>query len=49
MKTEVLLIPLAARARRFTVAHQSVFHDVAHPSHIVLPSIRADRGKESAL
>ena len=34
--------------RRFTVAHQSVFHDAAHPSHIVLPIIPKDRGKESA-
>lgn len=28
--------------RRFTVAHQSVFHDAARPSHIVLPIIPAD-------
>ncbi len=28
---------------RFTVAHQSVFHDAARPSHIVLPIIPADR------
>ena len=33
--------------RRFTVAHQSVFHDAAHPSHIVLPIIPPDRGKEA--
>jgi putative CocE/NonD family hydrolase len=32
--------------RRFTVAHQSVFHDAAHPSHVVLPIIPPDRGKE---
>ena len=49
MKTDVLLIPMGARERRFTVAHQSVFHDAAHPSHILLPIIPADRGKESAL
>jgi putative CocE/NonD family hydrolase len=32
--------------RRFTVAHQSVYHDVARPSHIVLPVIPAQRTKE---
>ena len=52
MKTDVPLIPMRARyadMRRFTVAYQSVFHDAAHSSHIVLPIIPADRGKESAL
>lgn len=34
--------------RRFTVAHQSVFHDAARPSHIVLPIVPTDGGKESA-
>lgn len=27
------------RERRFTVAHQSVFHDAARPSHILLPVV----------
>ena len=35
--------------RRYTVARLSVFHDAARPSHIVLPIIPADRGKESTL
>ena len=33
--------------RRFTVAHQSVFHDAARPSPIVLPIVPRDGGKES--
>lgn len=33
--------------RRLVVAHQTVFHDAARPSHVVLPVVPADRGKET--
>jgi putative CocE/NonD family hydrolase len=32
--------------RRFTVAHQTVFHDALRPSHIVLPVVPARAGAE---
>jgi putative CocE/NonD family hydrolase len=33
--------------RRLVVAHQTVYHDAAHPSHVVLPVVPGSPGEES--
>lgn len=34
------------RERRFAIAHQTVYSDAAHPSHIVLPVVRAGAARK---
>lgn len=34
------------RERRFAIAHQTVYSDAAHPSHIVLPLVRAGAARK---